>query len=54
MIKLKNKPTGCENCPFCYESERYERVNGKISPSHSRRCGALMGEANFQNCPLVD
>ncbi len=54
MIKLKNKPTDCENCPFCYVWEGYERTNGKIEQKHLKRCGALMNNADFSSCPIEE
>ena len=53
MIKLKNKPLSCKDCPFACTSERYVRENGEIKMRESIRCGAKMDIADIENCPIA-
>ncbi len=52
MIKLKNKPRDCSDCPFCYTTERYVREKGGVVSFTHTHCGAQRGEADFSSCPL--
>lgn len=52
MIRLKNKPGDCENCPFCYKSEGFVRGERGIEEKTGLRCGALMDNADYSKCPL--
>ena len=52
MIKLREKPTNCESCPFACTVEGYVRENGEIKSKTSIRCGARRENADINNCPI--
>lgn len=52
MIRLKNKPNACEDCPFCYKSERFIRGDKGIEEKIGLHCGALMTSPDYEKCPL--
>lgn len=52
MIKLKNKPNGCENCPFCYKEQRYRYREGGVEEYEKSYCGVARREIEGEECPL--
>lgn len=52
MIRLKNKPDGCKNCPFCYVEDRYRYVDGGVERYERSYCGVARAEIGEGACPL--
>ena len=52
MIKLKNKPDGCSNCPFCYKEQRYRYSEGGVEEYERCYCGVARSETDGRSCPL--
>lgn len=52
MIKLKNKPDGCSNCPFCYKEQRYRYREGGVEEYEKSYCGVARAEVDGKSCPL--
>lgn len=52
MVKLKNKPKDCTDCPFCYVTDHFSYGEREILRSQKRYCGVMRDCANMQICPL--
>ena len=52
MIRLKNKPSGCKDCPFCYTEKRYRYSSLGVEEYEKNYCGVARKELDEGNCPL--
>ena len=52
MVRLKNRPDGCENCPFCYVTKGYFHDGKQVVERQKSYCGVKRGDADFRTCPL--
>lgn len=52
MIKLKNKPRECKDCPFCYRSSKYSYQDVGVKEEEVNYCGVRRDCASIENCPL--
>ena len=52
MIRLKNKPDGCKNCPFCYKEDRCRYIDSGVEHYQRNYCGVLRDDPEGKECPL--
>lgn len=52
MIRLREKPSSCDTCPFACLEEKYVRENGEIRSITNIHCGANRESADIKNCPI--
>ncbi|MBQ2715111.1 MAG: hypothetical protein IJF76_05740 [Clostridia bacterium] len=52
MVRLKNKPSSCDSCPFCYQTSGYVHNGVGIEERVSKYCGVRRDSADMESCPL--